>query len=151
MKVFAKSVHAMYDTPDESRSLFDTQLDAEAEPTRRLPGPYMINAVFTMPALFAKIDKHDGQYLLLFDEMTLLFKNIDKDSKDSPMRQIFLSLANGDSITRSTNTAGEEFIWSTNVNFSGEYMHVGYIQAPLTYYLPIYPQLTAALCYCQQE
>lgn len=72
-----------------------------------------------MASLASKIDKHDGKFMLMFDEMSLLFKIIDKDAKDSPMRQIFLSLANGDGITRSTNTAGEEFIDSTNVNFCG--------------------------------
>lgn len=82
--------------------------------------PYMINSIFTMPGLSAKIDQNAGNFLLMYDEMSLLFKNIDRDSKDSPMRQVFLSLNNGSAITRSTRTSGEEAILRTHVNFCGK-------------------------------
>lgn len=127
MGTFTKSIEAIYNTPahdesahntsthDNSQSLFSKTIDSQPA-----GHPYMVNSVFTMPSLFAKIDKHDGNFLLMYDEMSLLFKNIDRDSKDSPMRQIFLSLANGDAITRTTSTAGEEIIPTTNVNFCGK-------------------------------
>lgn len=68
----------------------------------------MINSIFTMAALSTKIEAHEGKFPLMYDEMSLLFKNIDKDLKGRPMRQIFSALTNGDPIGRVTGTNGEE-------------------------------------------
>lgn len=135
MKVFTKAIDNIYDdehqlssnsllnntlSPTSDRSILapDTPPPANVVPLSKRP--YMTNAIFTMTSLASKIHRHNGQYMLLYDEMSLLFKNIDKDAKDSPMRQVFLSLANGDKLTRTTATAGEEFLPSTNVNFCGK-------------------------------
>jgi hypothetical protein len=138
MSVFATAFHNIYgDSMQMSNSLFsDTDIHVEnrkdpfSEDTP-LPQmnqystpyskrPYMVNGTFTMASLASKIDKHDGQYMLMYDEMSMLLKIINKDSNDSVLRQQFLTMANGDGIARSTSTAGEEYAATTNVNFCGK-------------------------------
>ena len=113
MKVFTKAIEAIYSEGEDDGTAGEL---AKPKHTK----PYMTNAIFTMASLASKIEWHNGKYLLMYDEMSLLFKNIDNNSKESPMRQVFLSMAQGDAMTRVTNTAGEEILESTHVNFCGK-------------------------------
>lgn len=76
----------------------------------------MTNAIFTMASLSSKIENRLGKYLLMYDKVSLLFKNPCNYANESPMRQVFLSMAQGDAMTR----FGEEVLASTHVNFCEE-------------------------------
>lgn len=101
MKVFTKAVDNIYNSHSEAVTPLSNR-------------PYMTNTVFDMPSLSAIIDRHAGKYLLMYDKMSLLFSNIGANNS-----QMFLSLADGDTITRITRYAGEDHT-STNVNCCGK-------------------------------
>jgi hypothetical protein len=145
MKAFTEAMDRIYDQPtaandpSTSQDMFtDTDicstplphqgvppnsLSTETTPLLSLPydqRPYMSHGTFTLPALAAKINANNGRLLLLYDELGVLFNNINKGSKDAPIRQQFLTLADGGQIARTTATAGQSHTKNTNVNFCGE-------------------------------
>ena len=60
----------------------------------------MTNAIFTMASLSSKIENHRGKNLLMYDKVSLLFENTGNNANESPMRQVFLSMAQGDAMAR---------------------------------------------------
>ena len=87
----------------------------------------MTNAIFTMAPLSSKIQNRKGKYLLTYDKVSLLFKNPGNNANESPMRQVFLSMAQGDAMTRFE----EEVQASTNANFCDELINDTLIQSVL--------------------
>ena len=79
----------------------------------------MTNAILTIAPLSSKIENRKGKYLLMYDKVSLLFKNPGNNANKSPTRQVFLSMAQGDAMTR----FGEEVLESTNANFCYEFIN----------------------------
>lgn len=72
MTVFLDCVKQIYRAEQEqSTVLADDTFMTSGTP---LKPPFNFNSLFTMPALMQMIEEHDGNFLLMFDEISVLFK-----------------------------------------------------------------------------
>lgn len=135
MSAFTEAVDNIFDNPELECDGSSDDVNSASTPPRNVTPqarntpvnyakrPYMTNGTFTLPSLASKLDSHDGQFLLMYDEVSMLLKMIDKDSKDSPTRQQFLTLADGKGIARTMATSGESHTKCTNMNFCGKNLY----------------------------